>query len=175
VSGPDFESDWDAAELHHLRSAEGWIDLGLPAEALAEIGQLSSDRQREPITLVVFWRLYSHLGEWEKCVSVAGDLVESAPDNEFGWVHRSYALHELRRTEEAAALLRPALEKFPNEELIPYNLACYACQRGDLDEARRLLQLALQRGKPDEIKARALADPDLVPLRDYISQLPDRR
>ena len=162
--------DLTEIELHHLRAAEGWMELGLPAEAWGEIGHIAPQQQEHPLTLEVRWRIHAEQGQWEDSVRVAEALVQAQPENVFGWIHRSYALHELKRTREAAELLRPALKNFPKEELIPYNLACYACQFGDLEQARALLEAAAQRGNAKEIKARALHDPDLAPLRDFIRQ-----
>ena len=51
-------------------------------------------------------------------------------------------MHELKRTKEAQDVLVPVLDKFPDEYLIQYNLACYCCQLGELKEAFRRL------GKP---------------------------
>ncbi len=61
-----------------------------------------------------------------------------APDEPPGWIHRSFGLHELGRTSEAEQLLLPAATKFPNEPIIPYNLACYACRLGNIEVAREL-------------------------------------
>ena len=166
------DSEQDPLLLHHIRAAEGWLELGLANEALAEVDGLPESRGNHPLTLTTRWRIYSETGQWAKAVEAAAVLVDVAPENEIGWIHRSYALHELRRTSEAAALLRPAVEKFPNEEVIPYNLACYASQLGRLDESREWFDLALKRGPRKEIKRRALSDPDLVPLREYIAKLP---
>ena len=67
--------------------------------------------------------------------------------------------------------LLPAVKKFPEASLIPYNLACYACQLGDPAEARQWLRKAIARGERDEIKRLALNDPDLAVLREEIAQL----
>ena len=80
-------------------------------------------------------------------------------------------LHELRRTQEAREALLPAVKKFPEASLIPYNLACYACQLGDPAEARQWLRKAIARGEKDEIKRLALNDPDLAVLREEIALL----
>ncbi len=42
--------------------------------------------------------------------------------------------------------LFPAMEKFPDEAIIPYNLACYACQMDKPDKARILFARALAVG-----------------------------
>jgi hypothetical protein len=60
--------------------------------------------------------------------------------------------------------LRPAAEKFPNEWQIHYNMACYACQLGEIEEARALLARAVELGDADKMKLMALDDPDLAPM-----------
>ena len=45
---------------------------------------------------------------------------------------------------DAPPALRPAFEKFPKVSVIPYNLACYACQMNKLDEARVWLRRAMR-------------------------------
>jgi hypothetical protein len=47
---------------------------------------------------------------------------------------------------------------------ISYNLACYTCQLGRLDEARQWFHRALTLGDEKAIKLEALDDPDLAPL-----------
>jgi predicted Zn-dependent protease len=155
----------------HLLAAEGWLELGLPDEALKELEQVSPVRREEPPALMLLWRIHSAAGRWRECVEVADELVQREPANIFGWIHRSYALHELKRTQEAADLLEPALVKFPDDELVTYNLACYACQLEKVNEAKALLILAFRRGDAKEIRKRALNDPDLAPMQDYIAGL----
>jgi tetratricopeptide (TPR) repeat protein len=102
--------------------------------------------------------------------------VQTCPSDVSGWVHRAYA----SRRKEGGGLqtawdaLRPAVELFPDETIIPYNLACYACQLGELDAARHWLSRALEiAGKPqarEALRLMALADPDLAPLQQEISQ-----
>ena len=72
----------------------------------------------------------------------------------------------------AWAALRPAFEKFPTEEIVPYNLACYAAQFGRLEEAWEWLHKAMAAaGDIKLIKDRALADADLKPLWERIHEL----
>jgi len=71
------------------------------------------------------------------------------------------------RTQEAFDLLLPAVKRFPRETTIPYNLACYTSQLGDLSTARQWFERVLTLGpKPAEKVHRlqcALADSDLKP------------
>ena len=84
------------------------------------------------------------------------------------WLSRSFALHELNRTREAFDLLLPVAEKFSQELVIPYNLACYCAQLGRFDQGREWFKKALA---IDEKSARAAAifDPDLKPRWDSMS------
>ena len=70
----------------------------------------------------------------------------------------------MNRTAEAQEKLRHAAEKFPERWRICYNLACYACQLGELDEARALLERAFTPGDAKQVKMMALDDADLSPL-----------
>jgi hypothetical protein len=77
----------------------------------------------------------------------------------------------MKRTQEALDLVLPIIEKFPGVSTIPYNLACYACQLGDLEPARNWLAKAVKiRGKED-IRKVALADADLRQLWEEIRKL----
>ena len=74
----------------------------------------------------------------------------------------------LRPAREA---LLPAAEMFPEEPVIPYNLACYACQLERLEEARVWLRQAMQIGEKKAIQQMALADEDLKPLWPEVIEL----
>ena len=54
--------------------------------------------------------------------------------------------------------------------LIPYNLACYACQLGDLLGDQSWLERAAKKNGFRPLKQMALEDPDLRPLWEFIKQ-----
>lgn len=156
---------------HHLLAAEGWLGLGDAAEAERELANLSPGGRSHPSTLEVEWRLHSSRQAWQKALSAAQRLVEAAPERPSGWIHQSYSLHELRRTGEALQCLQTVVQRFPEESVIPYNLACYACQLGEMDSARRWLDEAVKVGGRTLIRQMALDDPDLEPLKAFIRSL----
>lgn len=124
-----------------------------------------SDAAREhPDTLELSWQIAVKSKRWTEALAVAETLCRLAPHSPFGWIHRSYCLHELKRTQEAWDLLHPMADKFPQEWLVCYNLACYACQLGRLEEAKSWYARAREQGDPEEITRLAAADPDLKPL-----------
>jgi hypothetical protein len=59
-------------------------------------------------------------------------------------------------------VLLEAASVHPNEALIPYNLACYACVLGQIEAAGKLLQVAF--AMDVMLKRVALDDLDLDPI-----------
>lgn len=162
----------DLPDFHTLRAVSGWIELGNLAEAELELGRIPVRRRQQPDVLETEWLLTAARRDWTRSLAVADLLVATAPERANGWIHRAYAA---RRAEgggltRAREILMEALERFPDEAVIPYNLACYASQLGELDEARRWLETARQRGGSAMIQAMAVADDDLLPLRREISR-----
>lgn len=171
----------ESPDNHFLDAATGWLMLGNAKEARHEFEQLSPTARAHPDALDFEWRWLAHEKRWEEAVEVAQRLVEQCPRRADAWIHRSFALHELRRTQEAHDLLLPALKRFPKETTIPYNLACYTSQLGDLAAARKWIQRVLAVGKSPAEKlhrlSAALEDMDLQPLwpelREQLENLAD--
>lgn len=154
-------------DTFHLDAAMGWLELSNHTEAGEEIARISSELLDHPDVLEVRWAICAAGASWEAALTVAETLVSIAPDRSSGWVHRAYAMRRVPNAglQMAWAALRPAFDKFPKEDVIPYNLACYAAQFGWLDVAWDWLQKAIKSGGTVRvIRERALADPDLKPL-----------
>jgi Flp pilus assembly protein TadD len=145
-------------------AAQGWLELGDARAAAAELERVTPGARAHPGVLEARWRLLAHERRWSEALAVAEALLAAAPATPAGWISRSFALHELRRSAEARRLLLPAWKRFPKESVIAYNLACYACQLGDLAEARQWLDAVLRLRDRDAIRRQALDDPDLRPL-----------
>jgi len=156
----------EAPDTHLLSAAVGWFELGNLAEAEVELAHISADRQQHPDVLEVWWLVYAAQQRWAEGLQVARSLIGAAPERCSGWLHQAYALRRVPEgtLQSAWEALLPAAEKFPEEPTIPYNLACYASQMGQLDVARVWLRRALTIGGKETIKQQALADPDLEPL-----------
>jgi tetratricopeptide (TPR) repeat protein len=160
-------------DTFYLSAAVGWYELGNLAEARNELTRLSPAAQKHPDVLEVRWMFCAHQKAWEEALSVAQELVEQAPKRASGWLHKAYALRRAPSggLSQAMTALLPASEKFPREPTIPFNLACYACQLNQLDEARAWLKKALKVGGKRKVRAMALADQDLEPLWGEIKEL----
>ena len=156
----------EPADLHHLNAAAGWLGLNCPADARAELDGLGPRLQKHPAVLETRWLICAHEKDWSAALEIARTELAAAPEDCSGWLHQAYALRRmpgcgLRQAKEA---LLPAIQKFPDEPVVAYNLACYACQLGDLTGAREWLAKSVESGGKKQIKGMALADEDLKPL-----------
>ena len=116
--------------------------------------------------LEVRWAVFAELKQWDRALETANELVRVAPRKAGGWLHRAYALRRAPDggLAQAWGALLPAAEKFPKQFLVAFNLACYACQMQQLDDARRWLKRASEISGETKVAEMALADSDLEPL-----------
>lgn len=147
----------------HLSYAVGYLDLGLVAEARAEIEQLPHDALDAPETLGLRLEIAMADSSWSEVLPLAEQLVGHDAKQERPWVAWAYALRELDRTPEAQEILLAGRRMITRPTvLVDYNLACYACLLGELDDARALLADVIARDK--SWREMAKDDPDLAVL-----------
>ena len=153
-------------DTHYLSAAVGWVELGDCSEARAELAKVAPGFQSHPDVLEAGWLIEASEQNWKAALDVARNIIQAAPNRCFGWLHQAYALRRVSDGGLQAAweALLPAVEQFPKEPTIAYNLSCYACQMGQLADARKWLRRALDTGDRSGIKLMALSDPDLRPL-----------
>ncbi len=164
-------ADLSFPDLFFVRSALGWLELGCPQEAIIELEKLNPKFRKHPDALLVRWQICAAQSQWTEAVGIAEDFCKMAPQVPVGWINWAFALHELKQTERARKVLEPHLAEFPTLPTIPYNLACYASQLGEVLVAIKYLKTAMKVGDAKKIKEMALQDPDLVPVYDQIHQM----
>ncbi len=125
-----------------------------------------------PDVLELRWKILAKAQKWESCLELAEKLTGVAPRRSLGWLYLAASLNALNQVEEAYQTLAEIVDDFPENPAIPYQLACYACDIGEIDEALDWLRQALDGGDSNQLKALALKDPALKPLWDHIQ--PDR-
>jgi len=154
-----------------VQGARGWLELGNVNEAQSELEKVRSRNREHPDVLEVLWEISARSGDWDRCVDLATKLVKAAPARLQGYIQRAYALHRVKRTQDAWDILFPVAEKFPTDATIKYNLACYATQLGRLWEGEQWLKLAFTTGDEKELRSLALQDPDLKSLWEKIGEI----
>jgi hypothetical protein len=167
--------DQNQLQLHTLRAALGWLELGLPREALEELDRLPEELlKKNADVLEVRWMILAQMKNWDEALITSCRLVAAAPDRASSWLHQAYATRRAidGGLENAYGILSGIVTDFPDEPTIPYNLACYTCQlKRPPEETMQWFERALAVGKPSELIEMALRDDDLAPVRSLIEQL----
>jgi len=153
-------------DLHRLRAAHGYADLGMYADAGAELDEISPEHAGLPEILAVRVAIHAGLRQWDAMQAIAKNLAESDPANSQWPISWAYATRRAQSIAAAKIILLDAAQKHPDEPMIRYNLACYECQLGNLEVAKDLLDEALF--MEPKCRAFALEDPDLMPLRGLL-------
>src|SRR6266436_1292904 len=155
-------------DAFHLRAAEGWLGLGDHESANQELERISPQLRAHRDVLDVRYSVCAKAKNWDAAAEIGRMLVELEPNQSFGWVNRSYALRRSSEGSVQAAYeaLRPGADRpLDDLEQVAFNLACYACQLGRLDEAREWLAKAFSAAKSNrrinQRKQEALDDSDL--------------
>lgn len=155
----------------HLDAAQGWLGLGNWQEANEELERITASLRAHPDVLALRLQVYEAAKKWEMAAEIAQAICKLAPVNAVGFIRLAHALHEMKRTREALSVLLPVADKFPDEHIIRYNLACYCCQLGDCKGAWQWLEKAIDLAGTKEVKLMALDDPNLEPLWSEISEI----
>lgn len=143
----------------HVKAAEGYLDLGMLAEASAELEEIDPGQKLCREVLAVRARIYEAAGAWESMCVVSGHLAREWPDEAQHWMWLAYATRRTKSVDDATVVMLKAMVRHPKCALIYYNLACYASVNGTIPEARRLLDTAI--GLEPGLRGPALDDPDL--------------
>jgi ketosteroid isomerase-like protein/tetratricopeptide (TPR) repeat protein len=107
---------------------------------------------------------YSRQQDWVKAAAAYEQIVQANPHNGQHWHNYAFALHSLKRYDEAIKAWTTSIEAGFQPATGIYNLACAHSLSGHKDEALALLQKAVDAGFFQEDLIRT--DTDLNPIRD---------
>ncbi len=126
-----------------IRAATGWLELGMPDDALEELEALTGEDRRERRVLELKLSAQMAKADWTHASATALELCEQAADEADYFMSAAYCLHEAGRTEEARHCLLNGpgvLVEFP---VYHYNMACYLWTLGEQVAARECLDRAV--------------------------------
>jgi tetratricopeptide (TPR) repeat protein len=148
-------------EQRHVTAAEGFLELGLPLDADAELDRVDPFCRHLPEVLEVRAKVHRALKRWELLAVVAKQLWDSTDQSQWAseWAR---ALRQSGALESAKAVLLDAVERHPENALFHFQLACYESQIGSVEVAKFRLEHAVKRDP--SLKMRALDEPDLEPI-----------
>ena len=149
--------------LKRLNAAVGYLNLGMPQDAWNELEDIEAKDRARPEVLKVRVEVCRALKQWEMMAEVSNHLRKIEPDEVGHSLNMSYAVRRFKGEAEAAEILSIALRHYYDDALVRYNLACYWCVMGRVEEAREMLETACK--KDESLRELAETDEDLVGLR----------
>ena len=135
-------------------------------DANAQLDYVDPFNRALPEVLRVRAAVYHRTANWDDLRSVALKLTRLEPANVQWPLSLAYATRRTASIEFARDILLAAKEQLPSEPVIPFNLACYYCQLGDLDAAKDYLKQAF--AIDPSWRLTALDDEDLEPLWGFL-------
>jgi predicted Zn-dependent protease len=144
--------------------ASGYLELGMPEEALTELAGAE-----EGSSHVMHLRVEAlfQLQRWGEAAVICLPMLQRESGQPSWWIQTAYALRRSRSLAEAEVVLQAGFQHHPDDLLVAYNLACYACVQGREDEARGLLERAMRASRAEVLKM-AAKDPDLLGIRPWV-------
>ena len=112
----DLPTDIPPPDSLHLSSATGWLQLGNPGEALADLAKVSAEHRGHHEVLHLEWHIHARNKDWERCAEIGGVMAKLNPDDPSGWINQANAMFYLKRGQEALDLLKPMWRRFPENE-----------------------------------------------------------
>src|SRR5262249_39331662 len=119
-----------------------------------------------PEVLAVRIAVYQGLKKWELMREVSKRLADFQADHVQWTISYAFATRRAESINAAKQILLNAEARFPKAAIIKYNLACYCCQLGEIDNAKSYLQKAFE--IDSTWRSQALDDEDLKPLWDSL-------
>lgn len=126
-----------------LRAASGWLELGMPDDALEELSSLdNSDKEiRRALELKLAAQMAKE--DWKVASVTAMSLCRQAVDESDFFLSAAFCLHESGDTEEARKWLLNGPETLHEIPVYHYNMACYLWTLGEKERAKNHLAKAV--------------------------------
>lgn len=149
-----------------LLAAQGYLELGMVEEALAELSLLPVLFDQDPDILELRLHILMQGERWNDALTSANELLSISPDAVPAFIHGAFALHEMGRTSEARDLLLRGPAVLRNDPTFHYNIGCYEAVLGNKEAALQSLRqsFALDGTYRDFAKC----DPDLKLLHEEL-------
>jgi hypothetical protein len=127
-----------------IRAATGWLELGMPDDALQELKGLTGDDRSGRKALELKLAAEMAKMDWQEGSDTALELCEQAADEPDYFLSAAYCLHEIGMTHEARACLLRGPSILHELPVFHYNMACYLWTLDDKDAAKSHLAKAVK-------------------------------
>jgi predicted Zn-dependent protease len=125
-----------------LRQAEGWIEIGLGADALELLQKLPPRERFRPAALELKLEAEMRRERWNQAADTARLLCVKLPHRPDYFLRAARCLHATGDTQAAKDWLMSGPRELIDSSVFHYHMGCYAAALGEEDEARRFLARA---------------------------------
>lgn len=143
-----------------IRAASGWLELGMPDDALEELAGLSGEDRDERKALELKLAAQMSKENWKEASDTAQNLCRQAVDEPEFFLSAAFCLHETGDTDEARKWLLSGPDILEEMPVFHYNMACYLWKLGEGERARNYLAKAVE--MDDTFLESARSDRDLI-------------
>jgi len=149
-----------------ILAAQGYVELGLHAEARDELSHLppAAFERVDVIELTMLCLMGEQ--RWAEALILTQKLCILEPAEPGGFIHAAYCLHEMDRTLDALDLLARGPNSLRTKPVYYYNLGCYLARLGQEEKALNLLRQSFE--MDGSLRSHARKDPDLDGLRQKL-------
>jgi tetratricopeptide (TPR) repeat protein len=149
---------------HKLRVAEGYLEIGLARQALAELQSLGSEAGGDGRVGYLRGEALRELGRYDEAITDLESAVSILPDEIPPYLALAWCYKRTDQLPLAIEMLERALRVDPGQGILHYNLACYWSLAARPRLSLRHLQRALE--LDDRFRELAHEEPDFIPLRE---------
>ena len=144
-------------ELSHpdrirIRSAIGWLELGIPAEAIRELSRLRMEIFDDPDVLMVRWHAHLMAKKWSALKHISARLTVLEPLEPKSWLLHANSYYFSGNYHISYEIARLAVQQFPNTWQLHYEMACCAARLGRLREVDECLHRVFALGGEECLK-----------------------
>ena len=128
-------------KLQH--EAEGYLELGMPRQAISTLARLGGSAAADASTLYLQGEALRVLERYADALDPLRRAADAEPENIRVWIALGWCYKRTGRLDMAIEAMETALAVDPDEPMIRYNLACYWSVAGRKRQALGYLEQAL--------------------------------
>ena len=126
-----------------FEAAQGYLELGMHEEALAELADLEREVGPRFEVLALRMSVLRSAEDWDSMREVAAIIQRMRPEQPEVWIWLADATRHSVALEAARKILLEAEKEFPTNPHIKFQIGCYHCRDGEFDPAERYVRAAI--------------------------------
>lgn len=127
-----------------IRAASGWLELGMPDDALEELKGLTGEDREDRKGMELKLAAEMAKEDWNHASETARLLCKQSVDEPEFFLSAAFCLHETGDTEEAKKWLLKGPRILDEMPVYHYNMACYLWKLGEGERAKNHLAKAVE-------------------------------